>query len=106
MPEQPSGDNQTGGKRRIAVTSPHVGSDLTAGSNVIINTKTPDTSGSVVRMDFFVDGRSIGYDTKGPLDLVWFNVPDGERLIKAVARDDGGNQYCSEGVSVNVNLKR
>ncbi|HQT90494.1 MAG TPA: Ig-like domain-containing protein [Candidatus Kryptobacter bacterium] len=106
MPEQPSDDNQTGSKRSIAVTAPHAGSDLTAGSNVIINTETSDTNGSVVRVDFYVDGRSIGYDTKAPFDWFWFNVPDGKHVIKAVARDDGGNEYSSGSVSVNVNLKR
>ncbi len=106
MPEQPIVGSRPGSKPYIAVTAPHIGSDLTAGSNVIINTETSDTNGSVVRVDFYVDGRSIGYDTKVPFDWVWFNVPDGKHVIKAVARDDGGNQYSSESVPISINLKR
>lgn len=39
-------------------------------------------------------------------DWVCYNVPGGKHMVKALARDDGGDQYSSESVSVNVGLKR
>ncbi len=75
---------------------------LLAGSNIIMNARVPGRTSIVVKVEFFVDGKSIGYDTEAPFDWVWFNAARGAHEIKAVATDGFGNQKASNTVNVMI----
>ncbi len=92
------------GKSRpsIEIVTRAAAAGLVEGSSVVIDTRVSDKGGNVVRVEFFVDGKSIGYDTTPPFDWVWFNVPPGRHEIKAVGTDDNGE---SAAASVGVTVK-
>ncbi len=75
---------------------------LVEGCNVIINTRVMDAKDSVVKVQYFVDGKSIGYDTGLPFDWVWFNAHHGTHRIKAVATDDKNNGTISNTVEIKL----
>ncbi len=86
----------------IKITSPVDSIKVNKGSNVIIVTNTNNPVGRVVKVEFFVDGKSIGYNTLSPFDWVWFNAAEGEHEIKAQAIDDNGKKSFSAPIIVNV----
>lgn len=86
----------------IKITSLKDSMKINEGSNVIIVTNTNDPDGRVVKVEFFVDGKSIGYNTLSPFDWVWFNASKGKHVIKAVAYDNNGNKSSSKELLVNV----
>ncbi len=86
---------------RIKVVTPGRSADFKAGSNVIINTVVSDEGGKIVRVGFYVDGKSIGYDTIAPFDWVWFNITRGKHEIRAVGMDNNG-AVASASVVVSV----
>lgn len=61
-----------------------------------------DAKDSVVKVQYFVDGKSIGYDTGLPFDWVWFNAHHGTHRIKAVATDDKNNGTISNTVEIKL----
>lgn len=75
---------------------------IRAGSNVIIDAGLPEESSSITKVEFFVDGKSIGSDTMAPFDWVWFNTTAGSHVIKALACDSGGTRFSSEALSIDV----
>jgi chitinase len=86
----------------IKITQPHSADTFSAGSNIIINTSEIDKGSSVIKVEFFGDNVSLGYDTKAPFDWVWFNVPGGRHKIKATITDENGNRKTSKEVTVNI----
>ena len=76
--------------------------NIVQGSNVIIKTNSDDQDGEVVKVEFFVDGNSIGYNTFSPFDWVLFNAAIGKHKIKAVAVDNNGGKTASESIEINV----
>lgn len=89
---------------RLYLTSSH--DQLIDGSNVILNTDVAARNPTVVRVEFFVDGKSIGYDTEAPFDWVWFNAQRGKHRIKAVATDSDGYRIMSNAINVVINEMR
>ncbi len=75
---------------------------LITGSNIILNTEPMNGSDSVVKVEFFVDGKSIGYDTEAPFDWVWFNVSRGAHSIKAIATCNDGKRQTSNTINVVI----
>jgi hypothetical protein len=85
---------------RLYLTSSH--DQLIEGSNVILNTEVAARKAPVVKVEFFVDGKSIGYDTEAPFDWVWFNAQRGKHRIKVVAMDSEDNKQTSNVVNVVI----
>jgi chitinase len=90
-------------KPTVSIKSPEVDAVIVEGSNLILDVDTKDTDGTVMKVEFFVDGKTIGYDTKPPFIWVWFNTTSGEHLIKVVATDNNGASTISEPLRINVN---
>jgi hypothetical protein len=86
----------------IKITSPIKGQTVKASSNLIINTSTTNSNYDITKVEFFVDDKSIGYDTKAPFDWVWFNTQKGSHKIKVIATDISGNKKSSKEVTVNI----
>ena len=86
----------------IKIIAPNRLEIIKHGSNFIINTSELFHSDLIAKVEFFVDGVSIGYDTKAPFDWVWFNVPKGRHKIQAVAMDKMGKKNISRAIIINV----
>jgi len=75
---------------------------FTEGANIVLNTKVIDRKAPVVKVEFFVDDKSIGYDDEAPFDWVWFKAGRGRHKIKAVATDTAGNEQMSNEITVMI----
>ena len=61
-------------------------------------------AGSITQVEFFVNGAIIGVaDTSFPYTGTWTPTSPGTYALRAVARDNLGNQTTSAAVSVSVN---
>ena len=87
----------------INISQPRGAAEFSAGSNVIINTTETGRKSRIIKVEFFGDNVSLGYDTSAPFDWVWFNVSKGLHKIKAVATDENGNSKTSKIVTIKVN---
>ncbi len=87
----------------VSIKSPAFDTVIEEGSNLILNVDAKDTDGTVLKVEFFVDGKTIGYDTKPPFSWIWFNTISGEHKIKAVATDNNRASAISESYRVIVN---
>jgi chitinase len=87
----------------ISISQPRNEGAYSAGSSVIINTNETGRKSRVIKVEFFGDNVSLGYDTRAPFDWVWFNVPGGRHKIKAVATDENGNTKTSNAITIYVN---
>src|SRR3989442_4851454 len=78
----------------ITVSSPSEGASV-PGSVVIVASATDNTA--VVRVEFFVDGVSVGNDTTAPFQwpLVAGSLKDGNHTLMVVAYDAAGNSASS-----------
>lgn len=86
----------------IKIIVPIEKQEIVTGSNVIIETDINDYDGKVVKVEFFVDGKSIGYNTFAPFDWVWFNAAFGRHKIEAIALDNNGGKTTSDTLDVIV----
>lgn len=86
----------------IKFTEPKNHDSFKKGSNVIIKTKVDDEDGRVEKVEFFVDGKSIGYNRIEPFSWVWFNAYSGEHNISATVTDNNGGKSNSLLLKINV----
>jgi chitinase len=86
----------------VKIVQPDETDAIYTGSNVIINTTQADNGSTILKVEFYVDDMSIGYDTKAPFDWVWFNVPEGRHKLKVVATDSNGHKAVSKIKNVMV----
>ncbi|MHB8578885.1 MAG: glycosyl hydrolase family 18 protein [Ignavibacteriaceae bacterium] len=86
----------------LKITDPQNLGNVIAGSNLIINTSESDKNGSIMKVEYYGDGVSLGYDTKAPFDWVWFNISKGKHYLKAVATDNIGTKAYSNVVKFDV----
>lgn len=84
----------------ISIENPAEKSYGLSGSSILINTKIK--SGFASEVEFFVDGKSIGTDTKAPFDWVWFNIQPGDHRVKAVAKNMKGEIADTDETTVKV----
>lgn len=85
----------------VSITAPTNGTSYTTGDLVNVAASASDSDGSVVSVEFFVNGASIGTDTSAPY-LASFNVADGPSDITAVATDDDGAITTSSIVGITA----
>lgn len=83
MPEIKEGNSNADGLH-IRIITPAGSSKYKAGDNIIIDTEL-NAQEMAAKVEFFVDGESIGYDTKAPYNWVWFNAQKGKHEIKVEA---------------------
>ena len=85
----------------VAVTFPFSTSDFTAPEEVALTAEATDIDGTVVSVEFFINGESVGTATSAPFIVYWISVA-GPAEIVAVATDSNGAQTTS--VSVNLDV--
>jgi len=97
-----SNNNSNQNYPSIKIIRPENTTPIIAGSNLIINTSTSDKGSKIVKVEYYGDDVSLGFDTHAPFDWAWFNVPKGKHNIKAVATDENGNKKISQSVIIYV----
>ena len=95
--------NRINKKISIEITDPNDGDYFIEGSDIKIFTDIPENDSSIIKVEFFVDNKSIGYVANGFYDWVWFNVKEGKHIVNVVGLDKEGNTIESNSVTVNVN---
>ncbi len=86
----------------VKIIKPSAADWINEGSNLIIDTETSDKNGRIIKVEFFGDNKSLGFNTKAPFNWVWFNVPEGHHQVKAVAYDSYGVKKESPPVKIIV----
>ncbi len=86
----------------INITSPVNNANFGINDTVIINANASD-NGSVTRVEFFVDGTSVGIDTTSPYSGTWSTNIAGSYNITATVTDNLGATVTSNPVSININ---
>lgn len=86
----------------INILNPKESDWINEGSNVII---TAQSTGEIIKAEFFGDEKSLGYTTYKPFSWVWFNVPEGNHKIKVLAIDVYGNKIFSDPVKIYIHTK-
>ena len=84
----------------ISITIPTGSETIHPGSDVILNINEIKKDAPVVKVEYYADNISLGYNTKPPFSWVWFNVPKGKHKIKAAAIDSEGNKKFSKEVVI------
>jgi chitinase len=91
-----------GSSPKIEITKPQHNDWINEGSNVIIETNLSGNKYPIVEVEFYGDGKSLGYCTQAPFDWVWFNIPEGNHSIKVIAYDNNGMKKESKPVKIFV----
>ena len=86
----------------MSLSSPVAGSVFTLGELVPLAAQASDSDGSVVSVEFFANGASVGVDTVAPYGIDWTPLAVGGYTLTAVATDDAGASTTSAGVAVTV----
>jgi hypothetical protein len=79
----------------VALMQPVEGALLAPAGTATVLAAALDVDGTVEQVTFYADGEEIGTDTDAPFYVSWVNVPEGEHVLTAVARDDDGLQVSS-----------
>jgi len=76
--------------------------NLSIGSRTLVYADAQDLDGSVERVEFFLDGESIGIDLEAPFTQVITTTRPGDFTINALATDSDGNIVTSTVVNLGV----
>ena len=85
----------------ISITSPSDGANIITGDVVAINATAADADGSVSKVEFFINGSSIGSKTSSPYSVNWTSTA-GTKAITAVVTDNEGATTTASTVNVTV----
>ncbi len=85
----------------VSLTDPLDGDTLAASPSASIHASADDADGLVSKVEFFIDGVSVGIDTTAPYSISW-DAGAGSYALSAVATDDDGNITASSSQSVEV----
>jgi len=86
----------------VAIISPvNNANKIITGSNVIILANASDADGKITKVEFFVDGKSVGIDTETPYSANYLSV-SGKHYITAVATDDQSATTTSSTIAIEV----
>lgn len=85
----------------VSITSPLNGDAIIAPQLLDIQATAGDADGSIVQVEFFINGTSIGTDNSAPYEISWTST-SGEANITAVATDNNGGSTTSSQVTIQV----
>ncbi|MEZ5572934.1 MAG: Ig-like domain-containing protein [Halioglobus sp.] len=86
----------------VSISAPLAGSiAYFDGRTVTLSADASDSDGNIARVEFFVDGSSVGVDTNAPYSMVW-QAQQGVHMLTAAATDNTGITTVSAATEVNV----
>ncbi|MBL9175943.1 MAG: metallophosphoesterase [Verrucomicrobiales bacterium] len=86
----------------VVLSAPQNDASVIEGTALSLSAATLDSDGSVVSVDFQVDGTLLETDPTSPFTVLWTATGVGTHLLTAVATDNAGAQTLSTPVSVTV----
>ena len=87
----------------VSITSPAANASFTAPASIPITaTATANNSGTISKIEFFIDGNKVGDDLTAPYSYTATNVLGGTHAITAVATDNTSQTAVSAAVTINV----
>jgi len=86
----------------VAIASPASGANFSAPASFAVIATATDSDGSIVRVDFFVNGTPAGTDSDAPYSASVAGLATGSYLLTAQATDNRGGVTTSVPVSVSV----
>lgn len=87
---------------QVVLTAPTTSSSFVAGSPATLSATASDTDGSIVSVEFFSSGVSVGRATSSPYSITWTPTNPGSVDITARATDNGGASTTSDAVSITI----
>ncbi|MBF4244902.1 chitinase [Vibrio anguillarum] len=85
----------------VSLTSPADNEVILAGSTILLSAQANDADGSVVQVEFLVDGTSLGVVNQAPYSVEWVASKVGSTTLKAIATDNDNNSAESQ---INVSV--
>ncbi|WP_161795371.1 Ig-like domain-containing protein [Xanthomonas sp. MUS 060] len=71
-------------------------------ATVGLSADASDPDGTVVRVEYFVNGQSVGASASSPYAVTWGNVAAGTYSVTAVATDNNGKTGNSSAMSLSI----
>lgn len=89
----------------VSISTPTNGAILAALTPVTVTANASDSNGSVVKVEFFLDGVKIGEDADpaGGWTYTLNGIPAGDHSLTARATDNDGATTLSSGIGISVN---
>jgi len=85
----------------VSIIAPANGATYIEGESVNIQATAADADGTVTKVEFFVNGTSIGTDNSSPFSKTWNSV-QGTASLTARATDNDGLEATSPAVTITV----
>ena len=89
----------------VEITRPVDGSFDLANPMVLHAKASASAEARVLRVEFLVDGRTIGVDTEPPYEVKWKWAEKGDYRFTARVYDSSGRTEPSTGVAINVGIR-
>jgi len=86
----------------VSVTTPVANATYTAPATIALAASASDGDGSVVKVEFFANGASVGSATVAPYAATWTGVSAGTYVVTAKATDNRGATATSAPVPIAV----
>jgi len=86
----------------VSINSPSTGTSFELNTTIEITAIATD-DGTIVQVEFFADGQSLGVDTSSPYSISWSNGMVGNHTLTAIATDNTGNTGTSSVVNITIN---
>lgn len=87
----------------VNITSPGAGSSALVNTVINVTASATTSIGVVSRVQFFVDGTSIGTSTVFPYTATWTPTAVGTYTLSAIVTDSFGNTGISPNIGVTIN---
>lgn len=87
----------------VSVSAPADGATVfyVDGRTITLSADASDSDGTIDRVEFFLNGNSVGVDTSAPFSLIW-DAQEGIHELTAAATDDTEITTVSSPISFNV----
>src|SRR5207249_3106285 len=86
----------------VALTAPTNGAYFLAPASLTLAASGSDPDGTVVKLEFFVDGAKLGESTNSSDTFIWNGPPIGWHQLQAIATDDQGASTASTSVGITI----
>jgi O-glycosyl hydrolase len=86
----------------VQITNPVNGAQFNGPANIPIQAAASTVAGSINQVEFFSGTNDLGGSRSPPYGITWSNVPPGQYMVTAQARNSFGGVAVSSGVQVSV----